>query len=320
MEVASDYLTKNKEFEQFIGAISDNTGKKFMGLWTSHLRDNRALFRKTGWANVALQGKEKGKTAVIIGSSPALKKQMNALRELKTDKDFVLCGISSNLGYLLKNGVKPKYCIVVDAHESTGADWDDIDMRRTKDVVLVANTYAYPPMLKKWQGPLYFVDLQTGDKKFEKKKRKWYGPANGCDSGFPSIMAQYNIMAAFAFLVLECPVLIFVGHELSFRGKKSRYYVNRKDDRDNERRFDHGDIYGKKVQTTVSLLAVKYSLEGFLELLSEAGWFFNCTEAGIFGITKKFDDFHVPWIQQLTLTMGVAQARHIMRTGQPLYE
>jgi hypothetical protein len=83
--------------------------------------------------------------------------------------------------------------------------------------------------------------------------------------------------------------------------------------------MDDGDIYGQKVHTTLTLLGVKYSLEGFLETIQGAGWFFNCTEAGIFGITKKFPDRHVPWIKQLTLKNGIAQSRQIMRTGEPFY-
>jgi len=319
MEIVSDYLTKNDDIGRFIDGISDNTGRKFTDIWISHLRDNRKLFREKGWATIALQGREQGKTAIIIGSSPALSNQIETLRTLQYDNDFILCGISSNLDYLLKNKIKPGYCIVVDADESTGRDWDNIDMEETRNIVLIANTYAYPPMLTRWKGELYFLDLQTSDKKFDRKKTKWYGPSNGMGSGFPSIMAQYNIMAAASYLILECPVVIFVGHELSFKDEGARYYVDRKDFRDNEKRFPHGDIYGNKVHTTINLLAVKYSLEGFLELLSGNGWFFNCTEAGIFGITKKFQDRHVPWIQQLTLKNGIAQARQIMRTGQPFY-
>lgn len=320
MEIASEYLTKNKEFGDFLGKISDNTGAKFMSLWLQHLEDNRLLFNKTGWATDNLQGRERGRSAVICGASPAIKKQIDTLKSVSLDDDFVICSLSSNLIYLLKNGIKPKYCIVVDADESTGRDWDGLKEDDTKGITLIANTYAYPPMLKKWKGPLYFLDLQTDDKEFEKKKERLYGPANGINHGFPSIMAQFNIMTAAAYLILECQIILFVGHELSFADEDSKYYVDREDLRDKEARFPHGDIYGNKVHTTSSLLAVKYSLEGFLELLAGNGWFFNCTEAGIFGITKKFESLHVPWIQQLTLVMGIAQARHIMRTGRPFYE
>jgi|TARA_Y100000034_G_C6869053_1_gene396473 hypothetical protein len=322
MEITSDYLTKNEDIGNLINKISDNTGERNMDTWIAHLRSNRKLFRRRGWAASALQGREQGKTAVICGSSPAIRNQIEKIKSLQFDEEFIICGLSSNLEYLLKNGIKPNYCIVVDADESTGRDWDRVDMGKTKGITLISNTYAYPPMLERWQGPLYFLELQTSDKRFERKKRKWYGPANGIHdlAGFPSIMAQFNVMAAASYLILECPILIFVGHELSFKDENSKYYVDREDLRDNEKRFAHGDIRGNKVHTTVGLLAVKYSLEGFLELLAKAGWFFNCTEAGIFGITKKFPDRHVPWITQLTLQNGISQAKQIMRTGQPFYE
>ncbi len=64
------------------------------------------------------------------------------------------------------------------------------------------------------------------------------------------------------------------------------------------------------------LMSLKLGLEDFLGKLSGKGWFLNCTEAGIFGVTKKGN---IPWIHQLTLTNGIAQARSIMETGQPLY-
>jgi len=320
MKITSDYLTKNDDIHKFIDGVSDNTGKKFMEIWKSHLKDNRSLFKQTGWATNALQGKEKDNTAIICGSSPAIGKQLETLKKISTDDNFVVCALSSNIVYLLNNGIKPKYCIVVDADESTGRDWDELDVEKTQGIVLIANTYAYPPMLRKWQGPLYFLDLQSADEEFEKMKTDLYGKVNGIGSGFPAIFAQFNIMAAAAYLILECPVLLFVGHELSFKDEAAQYYVDHKDFRDQEKRFPWKDIYGNKVHTTVNLVAVKLGLEGFLELLSGNGWFFNCTEAGIFGISKKFEDMHVPWIEQLTLRGGISQARQIMSAGQPLYE
>jgi hypothetical protein len=253
-----------------------------------------------------------------MGASPAIRNQIETLKSLQYDPEFVLCAISSNLGFILDNGIRPKYCMTVDGDKSQG-EFFEMDMDRTKDITLIANCYAYPPMLKKWKGPLYFLALASGDSKFEKKLNKWFGTTNGIGQGFPSIVCQFNVMTAFSLLCLECPIAIFVGHELSFQEEESKYYVDREDPRDHEQRFPHGDIYGKKVHTTLTLLGVKYSLEGFLETIKGACWFFNCTEAGIFGITKKFPDFHVPWIKQLTLKNGIAQARRIMRTGEPFY-
>jgi len=133
------------------------------------------------------------------------------------------------------------------------------------------------------------------------------------------LMGQFNIMAAFTFLVLGTKIILFAGSEMSFQEDKSTYYVDRPDPRDKDRRRPHGDIYGNIVYTTTGLMALKLSLEFFLGMIHKAGWFFNCTEAGILGITKRYPDKHVPWIKQLTLKNGIAQARHIMRTGEPLY-
>jgi hypothetical protein len=317
MQITSEYLTKNKDFEKFISNASDNTGRKNMGKWFQNIRENSKIFKK--WAATELQGKHRGKTAIIMGASPAISKQIETLKELQYDPDFVLCGISSNLEYLLSNGILPKYTITVDGDESQGVFFDTIDMDKVKNLSLIANLYAYAPMLRKWKGELYFIALQTADRKLEKWQRKWFGKENGIGSGIPSLVSQFNQMAAIASLVFECSILIFVGHELSFSGNESSYYVDRKDEKDAEARFPHGDIYGNKVETSLNLLVVKYSLEGFLEVISGAGWFFNCTEAGIFGITKRFPDRHVPWIKQLTLRNGIAQARQIMRTGEPFY-
>ena len=319
MNVLGDFLTENQDINKFISSVSDNTGRKSMEIWIKNLRNNRELFKITGWATDNLQGKHKDKTAIIMGASPAIKNQIDTLKSLQDDDDFILCGLSSNLEFLLSNGIQPKYIVTVDADKSQGEFFDTIDMDRVKDITLIANIFAYPPMLKKWKGPLYFLSLCTDDKKFEKKQRKWFGSLNGIGLGFPSLVAQFNIITAVAYLIFECKIILFVGHELSFKDDDSKYYVDRIDPRDTDKRYPHGDIYGGMVKTTPDLLAVKYTLEGFLELLSKAGWFLNCTEAGIFGITKRFPDLHVPWIQQLTLKNGIAQSRHIMRTGEPFY-
>jgi hypothetical protein len=319
------YLTDNKDFDEFIQQSSNRTGDLRMALWLENVKINKTVFQKSGWASGFLQGVGRGKTVVMIGASPALKNQVEELQSLKYDKDFMFCCTNSNLEFLLKNRIQPDYCIVVDGEESTGEDWANLDMEKTKDVTMLANTFACPECVKKWKGPLYFIALQTESKKLRKKVEKHYGPANGLGTGagigIPSLIASYNVMTGLAHIMFESAIIIFVGNELSFNDPfKSRYYVDRDDPRDSHSKYAHGDIYGNKVYTTSSLLAVKYCLEAFLELLQGSAWFFNCTEAGIFGITKRCKNHQVPWISQLTLTNGIAQARQIMRTGQPFYE
>jgi len=314
-----DYLAQNEDFKNFLDAVSDTTGEKFKQQWRDNLRENVELFRKTGWATEKFQDTGVGKTAILMGASPALSKHVDTLREIQKDPDFILCGLSCNLEFLLNNGIQPKYCITVDADPSQGEFWEGIDMDKTKDITLIASTFAYPPMLKKWKGPLYFIALMTSDKYLRRKHRKWYSPLNGIGAEFFSLMGQFNVMAAFIFLCLGSKVILFIGNEMSFKDKEAKYYVDRSDPRDSEPRHPQGDIYGNIVYTTTGLMALKLSLEYFLGLIGKAGWFINCSEAGIFGITKRYPGGQVPWIKQMTFKNGIAQARHIMRTGQPLY-
>jgi len=313
MEVQSEY----NHFDEFLDVISDNTGHIFTERWQKHALVNYGLFKTTGWACPVLQDVDRNKTAVIIGSSPAVGKQIDDLRDLQHDPDFVLCSLSSNLEWLLNNGITPKYCIVVDADKSTGEDLAAIDAELTKDITLIATTISHPLGLGKWKGSLYFLALITADKKVRKIHSKMYGNINGNGQEFPTLMGQFNIMTAFAYAVLGCKIIIFVGNELSYQTKDSTYYVDRKDPRDEDRKGVQGDIYGNLVETNHSLLALKISLERFLESISGDGWFFNCTEAGIFGVTKKFRGNLIPWIHQLKLSAGIMQARSIMRTGEP---
>ena len=313
------YLADNPDFKKFLDKISDMTGDTNKTVWRKNLLKNADLFKKSGWACPELQDKEVGRAAIIIGASPALAKQVDTLRDIQHDPRFVLCGLSCNLEYLLNNAIQPKYCITVDADASQGDFWKNIDMEQTKGITLIASTLAYPPMLKEWKGPLHFIALCTDDKELIKIHKERYGLINGNGQEFISLMGQYNVMTAFAFMVLGCSILMFVGNEMSFKDKEARYYVDRDDPRDHLGRGKQGDIYGNIVYTTTGLLALKLALEFFLEMISGAGWFFNCTEAGIFGVTKRFKDRQIPWIKQLTLKNGIAQARHIMATGKPLY-
>lgn len=320
MRLYSQYLNDNEDFDAFLNKVSDNTGERSLSDWKKNLRENSRIFRSDRWATEKLHDAERGKTAIMIGSSPALKKQLDTLREIQHDPDFVLCGLSSNLDFLLRNDIRPRYCIVVDADESTGRDWDRIDMGKTQNVTLVSGLYTYPSMLLNWQGPLYWLAFVTMDKKLKRLQHRFYGDINGTGEGFPPLMSQYNIMTAFSFSVLGCHVILFVGNELSYANDGSSFYVDRQDPRDSDRRLPHMDIYGNMVKTNFGLMALKLALEAFLGTICGAGWFINCTEAGIFGITKRFKDYHVPWVQQLTLKTGIAQARSIMRTGHPYYD
>lgn len=329
VKTALDYIGQIKDGEKFIKTISDNTGDRYVDLWVKNINTNQERCKKYGWAAPVLQGLHKGKTAVMLGASPAIEKQFDILRGLQYDTDFVMIGISSGFANLLKHDIRPRYMMIADASPTIKRFWEGIDMSLTKGITLIANICTSPELLDMWEGDIKFVALYTDAvvKRGKKKKKidtiihKKYHPVNGCGEMFPTLSSQYNFGTALAFGMMECPIVIFVGNELSFPTndcEKDRYYPDRKDEKDNWIRKPHIDIYGKIAYTSYMFMALKLSLEDFLGKLAGAGLFFNCTEAGIFGVSSKCGN--LPWIHQLKLKSGIAQARHIMHYGTPLYE
>jgi len=319
-DIATNYLQceQNKDWNKFHSYVSENTGKHYLQLWIDNAKANKSLLKDYGWACEALQGRYKNRSAILLGASPAIHKQVDQLRELQDSNDFVQIGITSGLEFMVANGIRPKYVMIADADPKMARFWSKMDMNETKDSTLIASVCTHPDMLKKWKGDIKFLCIYTDNKKLNKNLRKWYGEVNGTGAFFHAISSQYNTGAAFALTVLETPTLIFVGNEAGFKDMEVGYYPDREDHKDKQRRAAHLDIYGGVYYTNHSLLALKQTLEDFLGKVSGGGYFFNATEAGIFGVSKRYGN--LPWIQQLTLNMAVEQARSIIYTGSPMYQ
>ena len=319
MEIAnpSNYIGENRDWIGFCNKMSKNTGDYYENLWIKNGNVNRPLVKQYGWAAEALQGKHKGKTSVLLGASPAIKKQVDTLKELRNDDDFVFIGISSAIDFYLNNGLYPHYMMIAEGSPNTERFWQKTDWEKTKDITLISCLGTHPYFLKKWQGDIKFLAVYNTVKRVDRKYEKWFSPINGCGNYFAGLLSQYNTGAAVAFTIFETSILIFVGNSLSFQDEKERYYVDRDDLKDKWDREPQIDIHGKRVYSNVMLMSLKLVLEDFLGRVSGAGWFFNCTEAGIFGVNAKHGN--LPWIHQLNLKTGIAQARQIMRTGEPFY-
>jgi len=312
-----DFIGSNDDWCGFVNQVSTNTGNHYEGLWLENARANKSLIKEKGWAGEALQGKHKGKTCVLLGASPAIKNQIDTLKELREHPDFIFFGLSSGIDFLFNNELYPQYMMVAEADPNTKRFWTKTDFSKTKDITLIANICTHPYFLEKWQGDIKFLAIYSTIKRLDKKFRKWFHPLNGCGQYFAGLFSQYNTGAAVAFTIFETEILIFVGNELSFKTREDTYYVDREDLKDKWERHPQIDINGNKVYTNYMLMSLKFVLEDFLGKVSGVGWFFNCTEAGIFGVSSKYGN--LPWIHQFKLETGIAQAKHIMRTGKPLY-
>jgi hypothetical protein len=314
IEQKTDYLGANKDWLDFVQDMSNHTGDAYGEMWIANARENKSLVKECGWISES-QEAYTGKTAVLCGASSAITKQFGELGTILHDPDFVFIGLTSGIKMLIENGIKPQYCMMMDADVKQERFWEGLDLEQTKDTTLIASVTAPNVLLKRWKGPIKFIAVSAEYKNAEKKFKKWFDPVNGCGVFFHAIFSQYNTAAAIAYLIFGVRILIFVGNELSFPEQDAPYYADRKDVKDTWLRGKHPDIYGNVVYTNRMLMSLKLALEDYLGKLP--GWFLNCTEAGIFGVNVRYGN--VPWIFNMKLGVGINQARSIMKTGSPIY-
>lgn len=315
----SNYVASDDQLNKFVMTVSDNTAKANLQAWTHNIRANRENVKRDGWACKDFFEKGKGKIAVVMGASPAIVGQLGRLRELQHDKDVVLVGISAGIRHLVSEGIRPPYVFISDCSDKM-VDWFK-GMDDTSGMTLIADVSANITAVDLWRekgGNVKYMAVLTANKALDRKTAKWYDPINGSGHFMSALSSQYNMAAAFSFQVLCSPVLIFVGNELSFPSDdpvKDKYYPDRTDEKDHWERRPVRDIYGKKVFTTFMFYQMKLALEDYLGKVCGAGWFFNATEAGIFGVTRGEP---VPWIRQFTLKNAINQGKHILYYGRPL--
>lgn len=307
---------------EFIDNISKTTGDMRTSQWLPVLKENRQYVRKYGWACEAFQGSGEHKAVIVMGASPAINRQVLQLQRLQFDPDFILIGISSGMKWLYEHSIKPKLCFVAEVQDVVTRWFEGIPEEFMKGITLVVDIHTNPKIMDIWKGDIKFLATWSVVKELDRKVQKWMRPVNGTGDLFPALCSQHGSATAFAGIVLESPVIIFVGSEFGFPSadyEKDKYYANRDDDKDKWYRAAHTDIYGNVAYTTYILLQNKYVLEDWCRQVSGQSIFLNATEAGIFGVEGRGDTArHLPWITPITLNMAVKQAKHIILYGEPI--
>ncbi len=152
------------------------------------------------------------KAMILVGSSPCLKEDVHKLKEI--DDHFCIICANSALKFLLKNGIKPDYCISLDSDHIDIPQHLDCD---NKDITLLASTSTYGKALDKWKGPIYFMPYYSVSKDLRIKLRKRLGKAI-CGGGNSMTQAFWVVSVIFG-----SKTVIFVANEYCFDSVKGYY-------------------------------------------------------------------------------------------------
>ena len=283
--------------------------KKKGGSWISEEADNR-------WYDNYEKNKkflrpmditdQHNKTYILVGSSPAVKRNVHFLKDLDDRFEVIACNATAKM--LQDKGINFKYVMTIEGGHHISKDFD-FD---SSDKVLIASPFACPDAYTKWRGEAYTYFLSGGKKYKEAFEKDWAGKVD-IDIGGGNVISSAYL---WAYKYLRARHFVVIGMSLCYYDGKEYYFDGREkpnDPLDQWRTWLKAmDIYGNIVTSTPPLLMYKQWLETYTKYAAEyGGSFINSTEDGILGVLPKpievdglkvrLKPVYIPWLSIVPL-------------------
>lgn len=126
--------------------------RNWRNIWIPNIKANTKFigdFSRYGYYNIC--GTKEGRTAYLVGGGPSLR---HNITDLKKTKDADIWTSAHTLKYLVKNGIRPDYTVVLDGKDRQ-AEWLDIG-DESKGMNLLMDIHCTPKIFNVWKGPMIF--------------------------------------------------------------------------------------------------------------------------------------------------------------------
>ena len=295
------------QFKDQMEQIGERTIVHMSHEWGKHIRANLDMMRK--WGSVEkLHARGRGKTFIVVGASPDLKKNVDDLREIHGEFSglFHVCCVNSAIRYLQENGIQPHSIIIADSDELI---WErDIKgLKKPESLMLFANSITHPTITHNWKGQMLFIPMLSST---DEEANKLMFDALGSDLTVPGGGNAFNLAMGIAVMLFDYSNIIFVGNSLSWKADKGeKYFVDEKESNDDIPeipKFDAVDVNGELTKTTTSHYCFKLWIEDIASKIPSKT-FINATEGGILGV-NSIDGF-IPWIHQMKLKDAIGKVK-----------
>jgi hypothetical protein len=206
---------------------SENAYKQWAVQWREHARIHSKYAMKS-WNDFFAIGI--GKACVLAANGWSLELEMEVLRESQANVDILCC--DKSLGHLLRNGVKPTYCLVADANVNYEKYLKPYETQ-LQDTILFMNVCGNPKWTEagNWKDMYFFanMDILRSEREFQK--------ISGCVNLMP---AGTNVSNAMMVLLTQSDnehgrrnffgydKLLLVGYDYAWRAD-GNYYAYSKD-------------------------------------------------------------------------------------------
>lgn len=230
-----------------------------------------------------LQGINRHKGAIVIGSGPSLKHSLDALKENKTKKHPVL-SISAlhNFGYLEDHGCHADYYLSLD---SGGIVIEDVSEKRNKDAdfywsqtkgkTLIAYVASDPKLFDLWQGDVLLFNCLIPDTHIQSEYMQTENFTHYISAGGNAGGACMYVAKA----IFGSHEIMYVGMDFCFDYDNTFHTYQTHYDKMGQFVLVH-DVYGNMRKTWPSYLAFKFFLDDVA--MKIPGKWTSCSE-GILG-------------------------------------
>ena len=258
------------------------TIERWRKTWTDNITANKEFFGSFKDHSLGhLYGKHLYKPAIVVGSGPSLKFNIDKLK----DRGAVpLISCLHNFHYMEDKGVPADYYVSLDAGPvvvgeiSEGGDKSPEEYwELTKDRTLIAFIGSDPELFKKWQGTIYLYNAPVPDQEYEKEIDEIEPFRLVVSSGGNVLGASMYIAKAF----FGCSTIIFMGADFSFGYDRKFHSWNSSYDEKMGHCVPIFDVFGNKVPTWQSYANFKSWFDWVT--INIPGQYINCTEGGCLG-------------------------------------
>lgn len=154
-----------------------------------------------------LEGKTRGRTALVIAAGPSLSRHYELLADPTLRKRVVLIAAQTCLRPLLRRGIRPHFVTALDYHEISRQFYDGLNPDDLRDITLVCEPKVNRIVIESYPGPIRCVASGFLDKLLGPLKRDMGAVTAGSTVAHLSFyLAQY----------LGCDPIVLVGQDLGF--------------------------------------------------------------------------------------------------------
>lgn len=189
-----------------IGAIKAQSEAAY-GQWAAQWREHAKIHSKFSmkkWDELENSGI--GKAILLVGNGWSLEKEIETIKKYKDQVDIICC--DKSLGHLIKNGIKPTYCLVADAnvnYEKYMQPYEN-DLDQT---TMFVNVCANPKWTHNgnWKEMFFFINKDALNSEVEFQK------LSGCEN---IVVAGTNVSNAMMIVLTQCDNIVGARNFMSY--------------------------------------------------------------------------------------------------------